>query len=199
MFITILPFWILLRVAIYFFEHYNTGAWPSIFIALIVTLIVLCIYGLIVFRIDFIGKDKQISLTNYIKVCFFIILAYIVHGIFFISSNNTKSSEVNKEINELHPILRLSLSTLIHLEGDLIVTDASRVPDDYGKMGLKVNTKSLHFKQNDGYVHACDLRTLSHSQLRNFLLKSYFDIVGFQTLRHTGTEDHLHVALPRKR
>jgi hypothetical protein len=32
--------------------------------------------------------------------------------------------------------------------------------------------------------------------LRNGLVRLYFEALGFRTLRHVGTADHLHVALP---
>ena len=123
---------------------------------------------------------------------------YIFHGIFFFSPRNTKTSEVKSELLELHPILRLSLSTLIHIDEELIITDAARKVSDYDDMGLARNTRSKHLKQADGYVHAVDLRTKGRSEFRNKLMPIYFRMMGFETLRHTGTDDHLHVVMPSR-
>jgi hypothetical protein len=61
-------------------------------------------------------------------------------------------------------------------------------------MGLPVSRESLHYRQADGWVHAVDLRT--HAGLKSLLVQWYFDLMGFDTLRHVGTHDHLHVSLP---
>ncbi|MEL6925882.1 MAG: hypothetical protein AAFO94_17705, partial [Bacteroidota bacterium] len=67
--------------------------------------------------------------------------------------------------------------------------------EDYKRMGLKTKRHSLHYQQPSGFVHAVDLRTNNRSWLRNFLLRSYFQLMGFNTLRHGGTGDHLHVSI----
>jgi len=54
----------------------------------------------------------------------------------------------------------------------------------------------LHYPQPDGYVHAIDLRTAGRGFVRNRLVQAYFWSMGFVTLRHVGTADHLHVELP---
>ena len=95
----------------------------------------------------------------------------------------------------MHPILRLSVSTLVYIDKDLIITDAKRLPEDYKKMGLREKGHSLHYKQNNGYAHALDLRTNNRSKIRNFLIRSYFRLMGFNTHRHVGTSDHLHISL----
>ena len=122
-------------------------------------------------------------------------LGYALHGILFFSDANAKSKTVQKEFTSLHPILRLSTSTILYLDNELIMTDANRVPEDYQKMGLKSKKRSLHYKQSNGYVHAMDIRTNGRSEIRNFLLKTYFQLMGFNVLRHGGTGDHLHVSL----
>jgi hypothetical protein len=86
-------------------------------------------------------------------------------------------------------------SALILLDPASVVTDAGRTPQDYRRMGLSPMEASLHFVQRDGYVHALDLRTSGRSELRNRGIQLVFWILGFQTLRHVGTGDHLHVSL----
>jgi hypothetical protein len=85
---------------------------------------------------------------------------------------------------------------LFLLDKKAIVTDASRVPEGYHKMGLKSKTHSLHYIQEDGYVYAIDLRTKGRSEIRNTFLKMYFYIMGFKSMRHVGTADHLHISMP---
>jgi hypothetical protein len=63
-------------------------------------------------------------------------------------------------------------------------------------MGLPARIESMHYEQSDGYVHAMDLRTKGREDWRNAAVELYFRAAGFETLRHVGTADHLHVALP---
>ena len=79
-----------------------------------------------------------------------------------------------------------------------MVTDLGRTAEDYLKMGLPVNETSLHFKLDDRFVHALDLRTVGRTEWRNRLTAGYFRLMGFRTLRHVGTADHLHVSLPKR-
>jgi hypothetical protein len=41
-----------------------------------------------------------------------------------------------------------------------------------------------------------DIHTAGRGLLVNLLVEGYFRIMGFRTLRHVGTADHLHVELP---
>ena len=135
------------------------------------------------------------ALRRRMTIAILLMVLYSLQGILFLSSNNLKTSALKKEIREVHPILRLSVSTLAFLDNDLIITDAQRVPEDYRKMGLKQKSHSLHYKQEDGYAYALDLRTNNRSEIRNVLMKGYFKMMGMNTLRHTGTADHLHISL----
>jgi hypothetical protein len=49
--------------------------------------------------------------------------------------------------------------------------------------------------QEDGYAYAVDIRTLGRPEWRTRLVSLYFRAMGFGTLRHVGTADHLHVYL----
>ena len=60
---------------------------------------------------------------------------------------------------------------------------------------LAVNETSLHYPQADGFVYAVDVRTLGRPEWRNQVVSLYFQVMGFRTLRHVGTADHLHVEL----
>jgi len=124
-----------------------------------------------------------------------LMILFSLQGILFFSSDNMKTSSIKSEISEVHPILRLSVSTLIYLDKSLLITDAQRQPEDYRKMGLKQKSHSLHYEQEDGYSHALDLRTKNRSAIRNTLTQWYFKMMGINTLRHVGTADHLHISL----
>jgi len=122
--------------------------------------------------------------------------AYTVYLLLYISAVNVKSSDIRDTYRHLHPVLRVTLSTFVILDRNAVVTDTARRPDDYRTMGLTVANRSSHYEQRDGYVHAVDLRTRDRSAGRNFLTRLYFEAMGFDTLRHVGTADHLHVSLP---
>jgi hypothetical protein len=109
---------------------------------------------------------------------------------------HVKTDAVHAEYAELHPILRMSVATLLLVDDDLLITDLSRHPSDYADMGLPENPQSLHYRQATGYTHAVDLRTKGRGAVRNLLMQGYFAALGFRTLRHVGTADHLHVSLP---
>jgi len=124
------------------------------------------------------------------------ILIYCGHAILFFNTSNFKNPKLKAEMDELHPIVRLSLSTLVYMDQDLVITDASRAPEDYKKMGLPTNRSSLHYKQaSTNYAHAVDIRTKGRNELKNALVTLYFRLMGMNTLRHHGTADHLHVSL----
>ena len=114
----------------------------------------------------------------------------------YFSSANAKSERVRAYYASLHPLLRVALSTLILADRDLVVTDLARGPESYAAMGLTPNDGSLHYLQRDGYTHAADLRTAGRGVLKNRLVQLYFWSMGFTTLRHVVTGDHLHVELP---
>src|SRR5439155_146962 len=95
----------------------------------------------------------------------------------------------------VHPLLRLALSTAILVDRDILITDTGRLPDDYARMGLLTNTRSRHYKQADGWIHAVDLRTTGRGVIKNRGVQFYFWLMGFDARRHVGTADHLHVEL----
>ncbi len=191
----LLPFILLIRGAVFFHSQYNCFPAVSLLASGFITAIVLFIYltfmyGRITGRI---GGGNVLKRRSFIAL--FLVLGYSIYGLFFLSNSNAKSSEVRSEFTNLHPIVRLSISTVLFLDRDLIITDAKRQPEDYKKMGLPTKKRSLHYKQSSGYVHAVDIRTNNRSEIRNTLLKWYFKLMGLNTLRHVGTGDHLHISL----
>ncbi len=193
--LAVLPFVLLIRVAVWFHEQYHAFAWMSVFFGALVTAAVLFLYGSYVqhrvVQKDFSPKVLQ---RNY-ALALAAVLVYCANGVWSISAANVKEATVKEEFSTLHPILRLSISTLILLEKDLILTDAERKPEDYKQMGLDSKRASLHYEQSTGYTHAVDIRTKGHGWLRNKLIQGYFELMGFNTLVHKGTAEHLHVSL----
>lgn len=189
-----MPFIILIRGAVYL--HTSSNYLPSVCIigGAIMTIILLFTYLSFIHQL-FIKGGKAISVKSRLVISLVVVLLYVVHGLFYISGSNMKSSSLRSEVRKVHPVMRLAVSTLIHLDKDLIITDAERQPEDYKKMGLKSKKHSLHYKQDTGYSHALDLRTRGRPIWKNFLVRNYFRLMGFRTLRHIGTADHLHISL----
>ncbi len=191
----VFPFILLIRGAVYFHDAHQLSPYLAIAGGVLLTVVALFVYFSFLYG-KLSGKfGNSGSIKRRFIIAFLFVFLYAMHGIFYYSGENMKNPELKNEITEVHPILRLSVSTVIHLDKELIITDANRVPEDYKKMGLKSIKNSLHYKQSTGYAHALDLRTNNRSELRNTLLINYFRLMGFRTLRHVGTADHLHISL----
>ena len=124
-----------------------------------------------------------------------LIVFYCGYTLLYLSSVNTKTEEVRRYYTTVHPLLRVALSTAVLFDRDIVVTDTRRELSDYARMGLPPFDNSLHFPQSSGYVHAVDLRTVGRARWKNLTMVAYFRLLGFRTLRHVGTADHLHVSL----
>lgn len=122
-------------------------------------------------------------------------VAWCAYSALYLARVNAKTDDVRSYYASVHPVLRVAIATAILGDPALVVTDARRVPEDYRRMGLPVNDRTRHYRQSDGWVHAVDLRTNGRSAARNLALELYFRAMGFRTLRHVGTADHLHVQL----
>ncbi|MEN0005196.1 MAG: hypothetical protein AAF798_13675 [Bacteroidota bacterium] len=192
---TTLPFIVLLKGAVYLHELYAWNAWLCIAGGMLGSSVILLLYFWYA-SFWFTGNAWN---TGLMKRGYFVllvlVLTYCVPSLLVLSASNAKHESVQQEFTSLHPILRLSISTLILLDSDLLITDANRQPEDYRQMGLPIKANSLHYPQSNGYAHAIDLRTKGHSDLRNFMIALYFRAIGLNTLRHVGTADHLHVSL----
>lgn len=194
-FLLVFPFILLIRLSVYFHVTEKLVPFASIGGGILYTTILLFLYFTFFYG-RFIGRNKERpSIKNRFLVALLLVALYSGHGLFYISGDNLKNSALKSEMKKVHPILRLSVSTLIHIDKGLIITDADRQPEDYRKMGLKTKSGSLHYKQSSGYAHAIDIRVKGRNEIRNFLVRSYFKLMGFNTLRHGGTGDHIHVSL----
>ena len=188
-----LPFFVLIRSAVWLHDRGFGTAWLPLAGGVLVTGLLLVAYALVTTRV----LTGTWRLPRYAKrVLLGITGAFALHGVLFLSANNAKSGDVRDGYREVNPLLRMATATLVLADRGLVVTDASRTLDDYRRMGLPPNEASLHFSQPNGWVHAVDLRTIGRKRWENGFMGLYFWSMGFRTLRHRGTADHLHVSLP---
>ena len=188
-----LPFVVYVRASVFFYDH-GAHVWLAILAAAALTMALVLLYAAGLAR-QLRGRARMRSLLRWIALP--IAAAWCLFSLFFLARVNAKSDEVRGYFLSVHPILRVALSTVILVDPGLVITDMARKPSDYGRMGLPVNGKSMHYEQPDGWVHAVDLRTKSNGEIRNWAVQFYFDVMGFSTLRHVGTADHLHVQMRR--
>jgi hypothetical protein len=190
------PFFVLVRVALSAHATYGAPTWLALMLSAAAVMAVLTAYaGWVVRRLA--GRATYSTVAKTVAAP--LAVGYTLYSLIFVSAGNTKTDDVRAEYYGLHPILRLAVSTLVLVDGDVLITDMTRLPEDYGRMKLPVVSSSRHLRQPDGYAHALDLRTRGRSFGRNLLTRAYFVMLGFRTLRHGGTEDHLHVELPYRR
>jgi len=189
----VLPFFVLLRTSMYLYQSHDAPTWIALAVGAVLALAVLTLYGAWVSK-KLTGKGRVAFVAKWVALP--LVLFYCGYALLYVASVNAKTQQVRDYYTQVHPLLRLSVSTLILADDDLVITDLGRTPEDYFRMGLPVYEASLHYTQPDGYVHAMDLRTAGRSEWRNLLTQSYFRALGFRTLRHVGTADHLHVSLP---
>ena len=187
-----LPFVVLIRGGVVAYRAWGLGTWLSIALSALATAALLAAYAWWVTRR--LGARRDVR-TFAVRGAFGVALAYVTYALLFIASANAKSEAVRTEYRSMHPLLRVASSAIFLVDPGSVVTDASRTPQDYRRMGLTPIEASLHFVQPTGYVHALDLRTAGRSELRNRSVQLLFRALGFHTLRHVGTADHLHVSL----
>ena len=192
----VLPFFLLLRGSVTLYELTEWNPYLCIGICAIGSMAALYFYltwvvGHVVQKKKAVEKAKRIN----VRLVLVAVAGFCLYAVLYLAAGNAKTTSVQDEYTSTHPLLRLGVSTFILFDHDLVVTDMARAKLDYREMGLAMKNKSLHYPQSDGYVHALDLRTNDSSDWRNKLLETYFWVMGFRTLRHVGTGDHLHISL----
>ena len=190
--VPVLPFFLLIRGGVFAYQQWGLGAWPSLALSAAATLLLLALYGWVASRRMGAGRGLRWVMTRGAAA---IGIAYVAYSLVYVGGANVKSEEVRAEYDALHPLLRVAASTLILADPGSVITDAGRTPDFYRRMGLSQNESSLHFVQADGFVHALDLRTVGRPEWRDRTVELAFWALGFHSLRHRGTADHLHVSL----
>lgn len=191
-FLCILPFIAVLRIAVVSYHEDTLVGWEAFGIGLIVAVVLVCVY-IAVFTWSF-GFRRALFMPL-MNICLTAMLFYCGYTLYDLATTNAKTAEVRSYYTSLHPFLRVAVKNLTLFDDDLVITDIHRTAADYRSMGLPTRAYSLHFRQPTGFVHAMDIRTRERSKLANLLIELYFVLMGFETIRHVGTADHLHVSL----
>jgi uncharacterized membrane protein YjfL (UPF0719 family) len=186
-----LPFLVYVRASVYLYRH-GANPWIAILAAAILTSGIVSGLVILIAR-RFRRRARVPTVVKWAALP--VVFTWCVYAAFYLSRVNVKSDDVRAYYSSVNPILRVALSTIVLVDPDLVVTDMGRVPDDYRRMHLPVNDRTKHYVQPDGWVHAVDLRTRGRGVIRNRVVQLYFWSMGFSTLRHVGTADHLHVQL----
>jgi hypothetical protein len=194
-----LPFFVLVRVSVFCYTQYRYPTWLALAVGVACMLAIVTAYAAWLWR-RIAGRSGRGGRARVLvvarRVALPLVLAYVVYALVYLSSVNAKSDQVRAYYGSLHPLLRVALCTWILVDREIVITDLARRPEDYATMGLPVFDGTLHYRQRDGYVHAADVRTAGRCVVKNWLVRLYFWSMGFDTLRHVGTADHLHVELP---
>lgn len=191
--LSVLPLLVLVRLSVWLYTAYGVWPWIAVLGGAVGAAVVGIVASLMIIRM---AKGGFRSPRYLKRVVLSLAIAYCGYSAIYISAVNTKTEQVRATYTSLHPSLRVALSTWMLADSRLVITEGERQVEDYGRMGLPVNEESLHLLTSSGYVHAVDLRTIARSEWRNFLTTIYLKAMGFRTLRHTGTADHLHVSIP---
>jgi len=190
--LAVLPFVLLIRGGVFAYREWGIGSWPALTLAVLATALLIGAYAWYLTRRFGASRGVRKLVT---RTAMGIGLAYVAYALVFIASENVKSHEVQAEYSSVHPLLRIAASALILIDPASVITDAGRTEEDYFLMGLPPTEASLHFEQETGYVHALDLRTNGRPEWRNKAVELGFWALGFHSLRHVGTADHLHLSL----
>jgi len=193
--VVVLPFVVLVRGAVALYGDRGWSTWPALAGGAGLALAVVTLYGGWLSR-RLTGRARLTLVARWVALP--LVVCWCGYTLVYVASVNAKSEAVRAEYTATHPLLRVALATLILADGDLVITDLGRAPQDYPRMGLPTNDRTRHYRQADGWAHAVDLRTIGRGEVKNRLVQVYFELMGFATLRHTGTADHLHVQLPSR-
>lgn len=190
--LAVLPFALLIRGGVFAYQEWGLGTWPALFLSATGSALLLGLYAWVVSRKLGAGRGVR---TLFTRAGMGVTIAYVGYALVFVASENVKSDDIAAQYTNVHPLLRIASSALILVDPASVITDAGRTAEDYWLMGLPTNEASLHFEQETGYVHALDLRTNGRPEWRNRGVELGFWALGFHSLRHVGTADHLHLSL----
>ena len=196
--IIVLPFVVLVRGSVFIYEHGTRSVWLAVLTSAILTGGVITAYAVWIARKLMrrgVRGTRALIMPLAKWVALPLVVFYCGYSLLYLASVNAKSAPVRAYYRSVHPLLRIALSTAILADRDILITDAGRMPEDYARMGLPVNSRTRHYKQADGWIHAVDLRTTGRGAIKNRGVQFYFWLMGFDTRRHVGTADHLHVEL----
>jgi hypothetical protein len=187
-----LPFYVYVRSSVALYAG-GVSPWLAVMLGATLTMGIVAGYATWISR-RLSGKVRAAKMARWIALPF--AAAWCAYAVLYLARVNAKNDQVRGYYGAVHPVLRAAMGTAILVDPDIVVTDMRRVPEDYARMGLPVNDRTLHYRQKNGWVHAVDLRTRGRGAVKNAAMQLYFRSMGFRTLRHVGTADHLHVGLP---
>jgi hypothetical protein len=188
-----LPFYLLVRGVLLASARWGWNAWLAVAFGMLLAALATSSIAWWAQRRLALGISFRALAT---RVALPLVAVFCAFSLLHLSRANAKTPEVREAWGMLHPALRLAVGTLRLLDGRIVLTDIERGPTDYAAMRLPRPEHSFHYCQEDGTVHAIDLRTEGRGAVRNGLVRAYFELLGFETTRHVGTADHLHVRLP---
>ncbi len=195
--LVVLPFFLLIRTSVFLYQTARLNTWLALGFGMVLTSVCLLFYVQYAYKKLFRKRRIKKKVKKYnLRLAAAVVIVYCASALIYISSVNVKAQRIRSNYTALHPLLRISLSSVVLADTDLVITDMARTHGDYNRMGLQTMRRSLHYRQRDDYVHAVDLRTMGQAEWRNRCMTWYFELMGFRTLRHVGTADHLHVSLP---
>jgi len=190
--LALLPFYTLIRTSVYLQHTHGMSGWMALGAGALATVFLLILYLVAVsLRL---GRKGKVPKTAR-RITGLLVASYCLYALIYLSGVNAKTEEIRTTYAALHPVLRVAVSTLLLADREGVLTDTGRTKEDYDRWGLPVNESSLHLPQADGHVYAVDVRTIGRPEWRNRCVEFYFRFMGFETLRHVGTADHLHVNL----
>jgi len=190
--LALLPFYTLIRTSVYLQYTHGMSGWTALGAGALATVLLLLLY-LVAVSLRLGGKGKVPRTAR--RITGVLVASYCLYALIYLSGTNAKTEEIRATYRALHPVLRVAVSTLLLADREGVLTGTGRSGEDYDRWGLPVNESSLHLAQEDGYAYAVDVRTVGRPEWRNRCVELYFRFMGFQTLRHVGTADHLHVNL----
>ena len=179
-----------IRVQLAILRADPTAGWLAVVVGLLAgggILAVVCIVG---FRFR---SLRKMGLAVFVAPLLFLALGY--YGTTHYPQRNFKTATTAAEWTTLHPTLRLALWLVALEDRQMVLTDIAREPAEYAQMGLEGRAHSPHYLHQDGYAHAVDMRVSNVGETRNWARQGLFLLMGLQAKRHTGTADHLHLAL----
>ena len=190
-----LPFWLLIRADIWLELSHG---WPApLALAAAGSLALGALAGAVLavaLRIPWPSVRRAVFRAGFVGLG--LALAVVAgQALLSLPAHSAKTEAERADYRDLHPALRLAVGSLRVLDEDLVLTDIGREPADYARMGLAVPAWPRHGVHTDGTWRAVDMRTRGQGGLRNLLVQGWFESLGFHTLRHGGTGDHLHVEL----
>ena len=103
-----LPFVALIRASLWLHQHYSLSAWMAL--AAGVALTSLLLIGYAYWGARRLGRRLN---GNLAKVLFLLVILYTGFTLLYISPANVKTARVASTYQELHPLLRVTLSTFI--------------------------------------------------------------------------------------